>query len=222
MRKFLAELIGTFVLVFFGTGTVLFNGGTAGIGALGIAMAFGLAVVAMAYSVGTISGAHLNPAVSIAMVLNKRITVVEFIVYIVGQVAGAFAGSGLVFYILSSANVAVSNLGQNSYNVIGLLPSFIVEVVLTFIFVLVILAVTGKKGNSPFAGLIIGLTLVVVHLVGIPLTGTSVNPARSLAPAVLVGGEALSQVWLFIVAPLVGGIIAAIVGRFGLKTEDEE
>lgn len=214
MKKFIAELIGTFVLVLFGIGTAVFNG--TGASSLPIAMAFGLAVVAMAYSIGTVSGAHLNPAVSIAMLVNKRMTVKEFLSYIVAQCIGALLGAEL----LAALGASTKSLGQNTYSNIGLVPSFVVEVVLTFIFVLVIVAVTGKKGNAAFAGLIIGLTLVVVHLVGIPLTGTSVNPARSLAPAVFVGGDALKEVWVFIVAPLIGGVLAAICGKFVLDTEE--
>lgn len=221
MKKGIAEAIGTFVLVLFGTGTAVLGGGIEGIGTLGIAMAFGLSIVAMAYSIGTISGCHVNPAVSIAMYLNKRISLTELIYYIVGQIVGAFAGSLVLRAILSSSDLSLDNLGQNGFGALGGTGAFLVEAILTFVFVLVIIAVTGKKGSPQFAGLVIGFTLVMIHLLGIPLTGTSVNPARSLAPAVLVGEEALSQLWVFIIAPIVGGILAAVVGKFLLDTEAE-
>lgn len=219
MKKLICEFIGTFVLLFVSTGAAVFNGGS--IDTLGVAFAFGLSIVAMAYSIGTISGAHLNPAVSIAMLVNKRMSITSFIGYVIAQLLGAFAGSALVKFILVSAKVSTANLGQNLYGAIGQNGALVCETILTFIFVLVIVVVTGKKGNKNFAGLIIGLALTLVHLVGIPLTGTSVNPARSIAPAVLVGGEALTQLWVFIVAPLVGGILAALVGRFILDTEKD-
>ncbi|SFC65431.1 aquaporin Z [Bacillus sp. 491mf] len=219
LKKAIAEFIGTFVLVLFGTGTAVLGGGIEGIGTLGIAMAFGLSIVAMAYSIGTISGCHVNPAVSIAMFVNKRMNAMELIYYIVAQILGGLLGTATLVTILNSSNMTLDNLGQNSFGNLGSSGSFLVEFVLTFVFILVIVAVTGKKGNAQFAGLVIGFTLVLVHLLGIPLTGTSVNPARSLAPALFAGGEALSQLWVFIVAPILGGIVAAIVGKFVLNTE---
>ncbi|EUJ45658.1 MIP family channel protein [Listeria riparia] len=218
-KKLFAEFIGTFVLVLFGTGTAVLGGGIEGIGTLGIAMAFGLSIVAMAYSIGTISGCHVNPAVSIALFLNKRISGSELVGYIVAQVVGAIVGTATLLSFLNLSDMSTKNLGQNGFGNIGAGGAFLVEAILTFVFVLVIIVVTGKKGNPAFAGLVIGLTLVLIHLLGIPLTGTSVNPARSIAPALFAGGEALSQLWVFIVAPIVGGIVAAIVGKFALDSE---
>lgn len=220
MKKLIAEFIGTFVLVLFGTGTAVLGGGMDGIGTLGIAMAFGLSIVAMAYSIGTISGCHVNPAVSIAMYMNKRIDSKELINYLIGQVLGAVVGTLTLMAFLNSSNLPLDNLGQNTFGSLTMGGAFLVEAVLTFVFILVIMIVTGKNGNSNFAGLAIGFTLVLVHLVGIPLTGTSVNPARSLSPAIFVGGEALSQLWLFIVAPIIGGIIAAVVSKNLLDSEE--
>lgn len=219
LKKAIAEFIGTFILVLFGTGTAVLGGGIEGIGTLGIAMAFGLSIVAMAYSIGTISGCHVNPAVSIAMFVNKRMNAMELVYYVVAQILGGLLGTATLVMILNSSNMTLDNLGQNSFGKLGSSGSFLVEFVLTFVFILVIVAVTGKKGNAQFAGLVIGFTLVLVHLLGIPLTGTSVNPARSLAPALFAGGETLSQLWVFIVAPILGGIVAAIVGKFALNTE---
>ncbi|MCI0767496.1 aquaporin [Bacillus sp. TL12] len=215
----MSEFIGTFVLVLFGTGTAVLGGGIEGIGILGIAMAFGLSIVAMAYSIGTISGCHVNPAVSIAMFINERMNAKELGCYLLAQVLGGLLGTTTLVTILKSANLSLDNLGQNGFGKLGLTGSFLVEFILTFVFILVIIAVTGKKGNAQFTGLVIGFTLVLVHLQGIPLTGTSVNPARSLAPALFAGGEAVSQLWVFIVAPILGGIVAAIVGKFALNTE---
>ncbi|PGO97553.1 aquaporin [Bacillus cereus] len=219
IKKAIAECIGTFVLVLFGTGTAVIGGGVEGIGILGIAMAFGLSIVAMAYSIGTISGCHVNPAVSIAMFINKRMTAEELAYYVMAQILGALLGTVTLVTILKSSGMTLNNLGQNSFGNLGASGSFLVEFVLTFVFILVIVAVTGKKGNANLAGIVIGLTLVLVHLLGISLTGTSVNPARSLAPALLAGGEAISQLWVFIIAPILGGIAAAMVGKSLLNTE---
>ncbi|PEZ55613.1 aquaporin [Bacillus anthracis] len=219
IKKAIAECIGTFVLVLFGTGTAVIGGGVEGIGILGIAMAFGLSIVAMAYSIGTISGCHVNPAVSIAMFINKRMTAEELAYYIVAQITGALLGTVTLVTILKSSGMTLSNLGQNSFGKLGASGSFLVEFVLTFVFILVIIAVTGKKGITNLAGIVIGLTLVLVHLLGISLTGTSVNPARSFAPALFAGGEAISQLWIFIIAPVLGGITAAMVGKSLLNTE---
>lgn len=219
LKKGIAEFIGTFVLVLFGTGAAVLGGGIEGIGTLGIAMAFGLSIVAMAYSIGTISGCHVNPAVSIAMYVNKRLSISELAYYIVGQVLGAVVATGVLKIILSTSDMAVTNLGQNSFGALGAGGAFLVEAILTFIFILVIIVVTGKHGSPEFAGLVIGLTLVLIHLLGIPLTGTSVNPARSFSPAIFAGGEALSQLWIFIVAPIVGGILAAITSKLLLDSE---
>ncbi|MEG2868723.1 MAG: aquaporin [Terrisporobacter sp.] len=218
-KKGIAEFIGTFVLVLFGTGTAVLGGGMDGVGILGIAMAFGLSIVAMAYSIGTISGCHVNPAVSIAMFLNKRINSKEFMVYLIGQILGAIAGTFILMIFLKSSNMSIENLGQNGFGILSLTGAFLVEAILTFVFVLVILVVTGKNGNPNFAGLVIGFTLVLVHLLGVPLTGTSVNPARSIGPAIFVGGEAMRQLWLFILAPVVGGVVAAIISKNILDSE---
>ncbi|MEC3471136.1 aquaporin [Bacillus tropicus] len=219
IKKAIAECIGTFVLVLFGTGTAVIGGGVEGIGILGIAMAFGLSIVAMAYSIGTISGCHVNPAVSIAMFINKRMTAKELAYYVIAQILGALLGTVTLVTILKSSGMTLSKLGQNSFGNLGASGSFLVEFVLTFVFILVIMAVTGKKGITNLAGIVIGLTLVLVHLLGISLTGTSVNPARSLAPALFAGGEAISQLWVFIIAPVLGGIAAAMVGKSLLNTE---
>ncbi|PEA54790.1 aquaporin [Bacillus pseudomycoides] len=219
LKKTIAEFIGTFVLVLFGTGVAVIGGGIEGIGTLGIAMAFGLSIVAMAYSIGTVSGCHINPAVSVAMFINKRINATELIYYVLAQISGALLGTVTLITILKSTTLSLDNLGQNGFGSLDLCGAFLVEFILTFVFILVIVAVTGKQGNPALAGLVIGFTLVLVHLLGIPLTGTSVNPARSIAPAIFVGGEALSQLWIFIVAPILGGIVAALVGKFILNTE---
>ncbi|OOR30891.1 aquaporin [Bacillus mycoides] len=219
LKKAIAEFIGTFVLVLFGTGVAVIGGGIEGIGTLGVAMAFGLSIVAMAYSIGTISGCHINPAVSIAMFINKRMNAMELSYYLLAQILGGLLGTATLVTILRSAKLPLDNLGQNSFGTLGLSGAFLVEFILTFVFVLVIVAVTGKKGSSSLAGLVIGFTLVLIHLLGIPLTGTSVNPARSIAPALFAGGEAISQLWVFIVAPILGGIVAAVVGKCILNTE---
>ena len=219
VKKMVAEIIGTFVLVLFGTGTAVLGGGIEGVGILGISMAFGLSIVAMAYCIGTVSGCHVNPAVSIAMFVNQRITATELGFYIVGQVIGAVLASFVLKLFLSMSNLSLSNFGQNGFGNLGADGAFLVEFILTFVFILVIIVVTGRNGNAQLAGLVIGFTLVLIHLLGIPLTGTSVNPARSLGPAIFAGGEALSQLWVFIVAPIVGGVVAAILGKFVFDTE---
>lgn len=219
MKKMIAEIIGTFVLVLFGTGTAVLGGGIEGVGILGISMAFGLSIVAMAYCIGTVSGCHVNPAVSIAMFVNQRITATELGFYIGGQVIGAILGSFVLKLFLSMSNLPMTSFGQNGFGDLGAGGAFLVEIILTFVFILVIIVVTGKNGNVQLAGLVIGFTLVLIHLLGIPLTGTSVNPARSLGPAIFAGGEALSQLWVFIVAPIVGGVVAAVLGKFVFDTE---
>ena len=214
MKKYLCECIGTAVLVLFGCGSAAIAGGL--LGNLGIAMAFGLSIVAMAYVIGNVSGCHINPAVSLAMFINKKLTLKEFLLYVLAQVVGAFIGIGLLVLIMSCSNLEykVAGLGANGYgeassvglNVYG---AIVTEIVLTFVFIYTILGVTSDESKSNIAGLVIGLTLAFVHIMGIPLTGTSVNPARSLAPAVILGGTALKQVWVFIVAPFVGSALAA-------------
>ncbi len=212
VKKYVAEFIGTFVLVFFACGTACAVGcaSDAGTGYLLTALAFGLVIVAMAYSIGNISGCHINPAVSIAMLVSKKMTVSDFIGYIIAQFAGAIAGAGLLRFFFG----AESNLGANGLFDGDILKSLVIEIVLTFVFVIAILGVTSKVENGAVAGIVIGLTLTLVHIFGIYFTGTSVNPARSFGPALLVGGEALANVWVFIVAPLVGGVLAAFVYKF--------
>ncbi|WP_044356710.1 MIP/aquaporin family protein [Paenibacillus sp. E194] len=216
IKKYLSELIGTFVLVLFGCGSAATAG--AQLGNLGIAFAFGLSIVALAYVIGPISGCHVNPAVSLAMLFNKKMSVADFIGYVVAQTIGAVAGAGLLYAIIDSTGNAVTNLGQNGFGAgygIGITPmmAFVVEIVLTFVFIYAILGVTSDESKSSVAGIVIGLTLAFVHILGIGLTGTSVNPARSFGPAVLLGGEAWSQLWVFVTAPFVGAILAVIAFR---------
>lgn len=220
MKKYLCEFLGTAVLVLMACGTAVVSGGNL----VATSLSFGLAIVAMAYVIGNVSGCHVNPAVSLAMLLNKKMTLNEFIAYVIAQVAGAFAGAGLLYFILNSTSAGVVGLGTNGFGTgygleISMLAAFVVEVVLTFIFVYTILGVTSDPTKSSIAGVVIGLTLTFVHLIGINLTGTSVNPARSLAPAVIMRGEALKQVWVFIVAPFVGSILSAIAFKT-LNKED--
>lgn len=222
MKKYLCEFIGTAVLVLFGCGTAVITGGNL----VPTSLAFGLAIVAMAYVIGNISGCHVNPAVSLAMLINKKMSLKDFAIYVVSQILGAFAGAGLLYFILSSSKAVqefggISQIGfgtngfaENSAILLDMAGAFVVEVILTFVFIYTILGVTSDEKKSSVAGIVIGLTLTFVHLIGINLTGTSVNPARSLAPAVIMGGEALKQVWLFIVAPLVGSAIAGLTFKF--------
>ena len=226
MRKYVAEFIGTFVLTFVSCGAAAISGGIDGVlGILGIATAFGLSIVAMAYSIGNISECHINPAVSLAMLISKRINGKDFVGYVIAQVLGGIAAAGLLKFVGSMCNPAITGLGTNGYkdaSYVGLnmTGALVVENVLTCIFLIAILGVTSKESFSSVAGLVIGLTLTFVHIIGIPLTGTSVNPARSFGPALLAGGEALSQVWVFTVGPLVGAAIAALIWMF-LNTESE-
>lgn len=221
MKKYIAEMIGTMVLVLMGCGSAIFAGSVAGtvgagVGTLGVAFAFGLSVVAMAYAIGGISGCHINPAITLGVFLSGRMSGKDAGMYMVFQVIGALIGSSLLFALVSTgAHDGPTMTGSNGFGEGEMLQAFIAEAVFTFIFVLVVLGVTSsKKGNSSLAGLAIGLTLVLVHIVCIPITGTSVNPARSIAPAIFQGGEALSQLWLFIVAPFVGAAISALVWKY--------
>lgn len=216
-RRFAAELFGTLVLVFFGCGAAVL-GGFDIIGQLGIALAFGLAIVAMAYGIGPISGCHVNPAVSLAVFIAGRMSAREMGLYWAAQFIGALAGAVLVGCI---AQTGFANLGQNGFGAAspggyGLAAGAVFEVAATAIFVVVILGVTGARGEGAFAGLAIGLTLAVIHIVGIQVTGVSVNPARSFGPAVLAGGQALAQLWLFIIAPLAGAVLGALLVRGGV------
>ncbi len=220
-KKAIAECIGTFVLVFAACGVAGATGGSL----VATSLAFGLSIVAMAYSVGRVSGCHINPAVSLGCLLTKRMSGKEFIVYVVAQILGGFAGAALVFGIFKMANVNplgdacnyAVGFGANGLTTGGVIGALLTEIVLTCIFVYTILNVTDEKaGTGKIAGIVIGLTLTLVHLIGINLTGTSVNPARSIATAfsaLIYNGttEALAQVWMFIVAPLAGAALAAVL-----------
>ena len=212
MKKYIAEFIGTFVLVLFACGTAAVVGcdAASGSGYLLTALAFGLVIVAMAYSIGNISGCHINPAVSIAMLVSGKMSFKDFIGYVISQFLGAIAGAAVLMALVGKD----SGLGANALYNGNIALSILVEIILTFVFVIAILGVTSKKENSAVSGLVIGLTLTLVHILGISFTGTSVNPARSFGPALLVGGDALKNIWVFIVAPLVGGVLAALVYQF--------
>ncbi|MES3026529.1 MAG: aquaporin [Pseudomonadota bacterium] len=213
MQKFVAEFVGTLTLVLFGCGAAVL--GAEHVGQLGIALAFGFAIVAMAYGIGSISGCHINPAVSLGVFIAGRMSAREMLVYWVAQFSGALVGAG----ILASIAGVASGLGHNGWGP-GYLGEFsmqaalIFEIVMTAIFLIVILGSTSAEAPVGFAGLAIGITLAVIHIVGIQVTGVSVNPARSFGPAVLVGGQALSQLWLFLVAPAIGAVIAGAIYRF--------
>ena len=225
MKKYIAEMIGTMVLVLMGCGSAVFAGsiaGTvgAGVGTLGVALAFGLSVVAMAYAIGGVSGCHINPAITLGAFLSGRMNGKDAGMYMIFQIIGALIGSAILFALISTGtHEGPTATGANGFKEGQMLQAFIAETVFTFIFVLVVLGVTSKKfGNPGFAGLAIGLTLALIHIVCIPITGTSVNPARSIAPAIFQGGEALSQLWLFIAAPLTGAAFAAAIwGYFESK-----
>ena len=212
LKKCTAEFIGTFVLVFFACGTAAVVGCSAenGTGYLLTALAFGLVIVAMAYSIGNISGCHINPAVSIAMLVSGKLSVKDFIGYLIAQFAGATAGAAVLMAFVGKE----SGLGANALYEDNIALSILIEIILTFVFVIAILGVTSKIENSAVSGIVIGLTLTLVHILGISFTGTSVNPARSFGPALFVGGDALANVWVFLVAPLVGGVLAALVYKF--------
>lgn len=223
MKKFFAEFFGTFVLVFIGAGSAVIAGGE--IGVLGISFAFGIAVLSMVYAIGPISGCHINPAITISMLFAGKISAKDSVNYIVAQILGAIAGAGVLFLIARGKDgydIAVNGLGQNGWGAgylgeYSMVAAFTAEIVLTAIFLLVIFGATSEKANANFAGIAIGLALTMIHLVGIQITGTSVNPARSIGPALFVGGQALSQLWLFIVAPILGGILGAIIYKYLIK-----
>ncbi|MCM1136999.1 MAG: MIP family channel protein [Duncaniella sp.] len=228
MKKYIAEMIGTFVLVLMGCGSAIFAGigiGTTGYGisTLGVAFAFGLSVVAMAYTIGNISGCHINPAITLGVWANGRMSGKEAINYMVFQVIGAIIASAVLYVLVHTGNEAGLNAifnstttnGSNSFLEGNLVPAFLAELIFTFIFVLVALGSTDeKKGAGNFAGLAIGLTLVLVHIACIPITGTSVNPARSIGPAIFAAIEGncipLAQLWLFIVAPFIGALLSSV------------
>lgn len=222
MKKPIAECIGTFTLVLFGCGAAVIAGGD--IGLTGISFAFGLALIAMAYGIGPVSGCHINPAVSLGMVAAGRISMTEAIPYMIAQVIGAIAAA-LVLLLIASGNadysVGQNGLGQNGWGAgylgeYSMMAAFLFEVVATFLFMVVILGATGSTAPAAVAGLAIGLTLVVIHLVGINITGVSVNPARSIGPALFAGTTALAQLWLFIVAPVIGAVAAGAVFKSGI------
>ncbi len=211
MKKYISEFIGTFVLVLFACGVAAVTGCGAEANAAYIltALAFGLVIVAMAYSIGNVSGCHINPAVSIAVWINGGMSFKDFIGYIIAQFLGAIAGAAVLMALIGTS----MGLGANGLYDGSIIKSLIVEVILTCVFVLAVLGATSKIENGSVAGLVIGGSLTLVHLFGIFFTGTSVNPARSFGPALMLGGDALANVWVFIVAPLVGGILAALIWK---------
>ncbi len=220
MRKYLAEMIGTMILVLMGCGSAVFAGNAAGgvgagVGTLGVAFAFGLSVIAMAYTIGNISGCHINPAITLGVWMSGRMSSRDALMYMVFQVIGGIIGSLVLVLLVSTGGHGGPTLsGSNSFDSGETAQAFIAESVFTFIFVLVVLGTTDeKKGAGKLAGLAIGLTLVLIHIVCIPITGTSVNPARSIGPALVEGGQALSQLWLFIVAPFVGAAFSSLVWK---------
>lgn len=220
LKKYIAEIIGTFVLVFFGCGTAVVTGCSLERPAayLATAFAFGLVIVAMAYSVGNISGCHINPAVSLALFINGKLDIKDLLLYICSQVVGATAGGfALVAFLGKDCGLGVNGLYDES-----VVKSLGIEVILTFVFIFAILGVTSKIENGAIAGVVIGLSLTLVHILGIAFTGTSVNPARSIGPAIFAGGDALQNVWVFVVGPLFGGALAAIIYRFLDPAKKEE
>ena len=234
MKKYLAEMIGTMVLVLIGCGSAVISGGQ--VGFLGISFAFGFAVLAMVYAIGGISGCHINPAITIGALIIGKISAKDAGMYIVFQIIGAIIGAGILYYIasgLAGYNIDTNGLGQNGFGEhspmkYSLAAGFTAEVILTFIFILVIAGSTSSKAPAGFAGIPIGIALVIIHIIGIPITGTSVNPARSIGPALFVGGAALSQLWVFIVAPIIGAVIAGLVWKYvfgekviGLKKDSD-
>ena len=222
MKKYLAELIGTMVLVLMGCGAAVFAGTAqpfAAVGTLGVAFAFGLSVVAMAYTIGKISGCHINPAITLSLWINKKISGKDAGMYMIFQVTGAIIGSFILFLLAKNSGSTTTLTGANGFADGKLATAFIAETVFTFIFILVVLGATSKGANNKFAGLAIGLTLVLVHIVCIPITGTSVNPARSIGPALFEGAIALKQLWLFIVAPFLGAALAAFTWK-AIDTEE--
>lgn len=224
MKKYVAEMIGTMVLVLMGCGAAVFAG--AGqpfdpVGTLGVAFAFGLSVVAMVYAIGSISGCHINPAITLGVFLSGRMSGKDAGMYMLFQVIGAILGSSILWFLAKDSGSTTTLTGANGFAEGQTAVAFVAETIFTFIFVLVVLGVTAKNGQNKFAGLAIGLTLVLVHIVCIPITGTSVNPARSIGPAIFEGGAALSQLWLFIVAPLLGAAIAAFIWK-GITVENEK
>lgn len=216
-KSYIAEFIGTMVLVIGGVGTAVIAG--AHVGFLGIALAFGLTLLFLVYAIGPISGCHVNPAVTLGLLVTGKIAAKDAAAYIVAQLLGGIAGAAIIFGIASGRPTydrSIDGMGANGWNALspdgyGMAAAFGAEIVLTFLLVFVVLAATDRIGTAAMAGIAIGFTLAVIHLIGIPITGTSVNPARSLGPAIFAGGDALGQVWLFFVAPAIGGVVGALV-----------
>jgi len=225
MKKYAAEGLGTFALVLFGCGAAAIAGvsatGPSGLGLLGISFAFGLAVVAMAYAIGPISGCHINPAISVAMTIAGKLSAKDLVGYVIAQCIGAIAGAGVLYLIASGGagfEMVEWGLGSNGWGEgylgnYSMQSAFIAELVFTFLFLMVIFGTTAKNASPAMAGLAIGISLALIHFVAIPITGTSVNPARSLGPALFAGGMAMQQLWLFIVAPVAGGVLAALTRK---------
>jgi aquaporin Z len=220
-----AEFVGTFILVFGGCGSAVFSAAfpKVGIGLLGVSLAFGLTVLCCVYAIGHISGCHLNPAVSVGLAVGGRFDPKELPGYVVAQVLGAIVAAGLLLVLLkggpegydaATSGLAANGFGEHSPGGYSMVSGLIAEIVLTFIFLAVILGATSKRAPAGFAGIAIGLSLTLVHLIGIPITNLSVNPARSTGPALFVGGWALVQLWLFWVAPIVGAVLAGGLSRF--------
>lgn len=220
MNKAIAEFIGTFTLVFIACGAAVIAG--AQIGLLGISFAFGLALIAMAYGIGPISGCHINPAVSLGMYLGGRLSMADLVSYVIAQILGAIAACLALMIVTAGGPAAGSyaaNVIQEGYGIPG---GLVFEFVATFLFVTVILGATQRGAPTSTAGLAIGLTLVAIHLIGIPLTNTSVNPARSIGPALFTGGAALAQLWIFILAPLAGGALAGVLYKAGITRASDD
>jgi len=234
LKRGIAEMIGTFVLVFFAVGTAVGSAlAFGGVDLVATALAFGLVIVAMAFTIGRVSGCHINPAVSFGAWLSKRMSAKEFGVYVAFQFLGAIIGAALLYTVVILAGIEAADIivwGTNAYvydSVGGIVSSLIIEVILTAIFVYVILSVTTKKGDGKRAGIIIGLTLTLVHLIGINFTGTSVNPARSFGPALMAlafggGSYAMADVWLFLLAPMLGAAVAAVLFGYLHKSEEAD
>ncbi len=232
MKKLVAEFIGTLSLVLIGCGSAVISGveasGPSGIGMLGISIAFGFTVLAMAYAIGGISGCHINPAVTIGLMTAGKIEAKEAFSYILAQIIGAIAGAGILYsialgkpgFVMPEWGLGANGWGEGYLAEYNTQSAFVTEAVMTFLFIFVILASTSKFGHGAMAGLAIGVTLMLIHLFAIPITGTSVNPARSIGPALFSGGKAMAQLWLFIVAPIIGAIVAALVWKLGFEKEE--
>ncbi|GAA1693094.1 aquaporin [Glycomyces endophyticus] len=227
MRAIWAELVGTFCLVFFAVGAAVYGIDGEAIGFVGVAFAFGLVLFALAYAVGPVSGCHVNPAVTLGALLARRVDIGTAVGYWIAQFAGGIIAAALLKFMTTGGDVTdqTGALGSNDYGAtVNLTGAIVIETLLTFLLVFTVLAVTGKKGATPAAGAAIGLVLAIIHLVGLPLTGTSVNPARSLGPALFAGGAPLEHVWVFIVAPLLGGALgaAAQLWMYGREPEPDD